>query len=154
MCWIRWMNEQYQCYLFSRKVTELCIYKLDKKIQLRPTSYIRKLSMRLCCISDILLLNEHAGFHNGLVLLILFKNIDWEKKGRLFNLETHLAFTDWEKVLDRADRSILWDVMCKSDFPTSHKCYKGLILLYKDSVVYRKKIYIVILVQNENKFLY
>ena len=33
-----------------------------------------------------------------------------------FNLETHLAITDYEKVFDRVNRSILWNIMHKRDY--------------------------------------
>ena len=39
------------------------------------------------------------------------------EKRRGINLETHLAFIDYEKAFDRLNRATIWDTVCKRGYP-------------------------------------
>lgn len=39
------------------------------------------------------------------------------EKRREYNLETHMAFIDYEKAFDRVNRETLWEIMIRRGYP-------------------------------------
>lgn len=80
--------------------------------------YSRILSNRLKNISHALLLEEQNGFRKGRSCIdSIFTLKQLFEKRREFNLETHVAFIDFEKAFDRVDREKLWKIMDYMGYP-------------------------------------
>lgn len=74
--------------------------------------YSKIINERLKTISDALLIEEQSGFRTGRSCIdnvFVIKQL-FEKR-REFNLETHVAFIDFEKAFDRINRTLLWEIM-------------------------------------------
>jgi hypothetical protein len=69
-------------------------------------------------IADTLLMDEQSGFRKGRSCsdnLTVIKQII--EKRREYNMETHIAFVDYEKAFDRVDRDQLWEIMEEKGYP-------------------------------------
>jgi hypothetical protein len=66
----------------------------------------------------VILLENQSGFRRGRSCIdnVFALNQIIEKR-REFNLETHIAFTDLEKALDRIHKSKVWETLDKRGYP-------------------------------------
>lgn len=80
--------------------------------------YTKIINKRLTTISDSLLLEEQSGFRQGRSCTDnVFTINQIIEKRREFNLETHIAFIDYEKAFDRVNRELLWQILQKRGYP-------------------------------------
>jgi hypothetical protein len=80
--------------------------------------YTKIINKRLTDISDVLLLEEQNGFRTERSCMddiIIIKQVI--EKRREYNLETHVAFIDYEKAFDRANRNKLWQILKRRGYP-------------------------------------
>jgi hypothetical protein len=95
------------------KITENYILNTSYKV------YSKILTNRLKVITDKLLLEEQSGFRQGRSCIDdVFTLKQITEKRREFNLETHLAFIDYNKAFDHVDRNKLWNIMQQTGYPT------------------------------------
>jgi len=80
--------------------------------------YSRVINNRLKSITEAIIGEEQHGFRKGRSTndnVFIIKQII--EKRREFNLETHIAFIDFEKAFDRVDRNKLFEIMEKRGYP-------------------------------------
>lgn len=80
--------------------------------------YVKIINNRIKTISEVLLKEEQSGFRKGRSCsdnVFSIKRI--LEKRREVNLETHIAFIDFEKAFDSVVRNKLWDIMYKNGYP-------------------------------------
>lgn len=80
--------------------------------------YTRIINKRLRIITEVLLEEEQNGFRPGRSTIdnVFIMQQIFEKR-KEFNLETHVAFIDFEKAFDRVNRKKLWSIMKEQGFP-------------------------------------
>jgi hypothetical protein len=80
--------------------------------------YAKIVNNRLRKISEVIILEDQAGFRTGRSCIDdVFTLKQIISKRAEYNLETHLAFIDYVKAFDRVRRSQLWDVMKRRGIP-------------------------------------
>lgn len=96
--------------------------------------YMNILNNRLKYISEHLLNEEQSGFRKGRSCtdnIFITKQVI--EKRREVNLETHIAFIDFEKAINRVMRSKLWEIIKKKCYPQHLiQSYK---VLYKNTKI-------------------
>ena len=96
--------------------------------------YAKTIAQRFKTISETILLEEQNGFRIGRTCIgnvfILKQVMDQRTE---FNLETHVAFLDLEKVFDRVDRNKLWQILDRIGIP--YHLIEVIKSLYKNTSV-------------------
>lgn len=96
--------------------------------------YAKVIQQRLQNISENLLIEEQNGFRKGRSCTdntFIVKQII--EKHREFNVQTHMAFIDFEKAFDRVDRNVLWRILEKRGYP--QQLIKAVQSLYSNTRV-------------------
>lgn len=80
--------------------------------------YTRIVNKRLRIITEVLMEEEQNGFRPGRSTIdnVFIMQQMFEKR-KEFNLETHVAFIDFEKAFDRVNRKKLWFIMKEQGYP-------------------------------------
>jgi sorting nexin-29 len=85
-------------------------------------------------ISDVLLLEEQNGFRKGRSCTDdIFTIRQIIEKRREFNLETHIAFIDYEKAFDRENRATVWQITERRGYPRHLIC--AIKSLYQNTTI-------------------
>ena len=80
--------------------------------------YAKIINNRIMKIADCLIGEEQSGFRKGRSCIdnvFVIKQIIEQRREK--NLETHIAFVDFEKAFDRVDRLKLWKILEKEGYP-------------------------------------
>jgi hypothetical protein len=79
--------------------------------------YARIVNKRLRTISEALLEEKQNGFRTGRSTADNIFILQVTEKRREFNLQTHVAFIDFEKAFDKVNRNKLWTITEEQGYP-------------------------------------
>lgn len=105
--------------LFKKGDRKLCSnYRGISLLSTSYKTYARIINQRTKAITEALLLEEQSGFRSGRSCIdnafVLNQIIE---KHREFNIETHMAFIDYEKAFDRVLRTKMWEILERRGYP-------------------------------------
>jgi len=81
--------------------------------------YSKIIAKRLTVIAEALLLEEQNGFRKGRSCMdCIFSASQINEKHRELNIPTYVAFIDFKKAFDSADRDNLWTIISSKGIPT------------------------------------